>query len=107
MISRVLGTGAFTVVGDDLVPIPGKRIIIDKVSYSVQNGTAGALTIDIRSWIQGAGTAFWAKIVAGNAIIDEEVPFNIILKPTSTVTSAWSDGISGYMTFYWRYCNVS
>lgn len=104
MVSRVAATGAFTVLGDDLTAIPGQRIIIDRVSYSVQNGYGTDLTIDIRTWIQGAGKAFWARIIKAGFTLNEDVPLNVILSPSATITTVWSDGISGYMTFFWRTC---
>ncbi|MFA5401524.1 MAG: hypothetical protein WC359_13825 [Dehalococcoidia bacterium] len=104
MVSRVAATGAQTVTGDDLTAIPGQRIIIDRISFSMQNGYGTDLTIDMRTWIGGAGKAFWAKIIKAGYTVSEEVPMDIILSPSATITTVWSDGISGYFTIFWRTC---
>jgi len=106
MVSRIASTGAFTVTGDDMNAIPGQRLILDRVSFSLvaQARAQGGMTIDIRTWIAGAGKAFWAKIIQPMETLDEEIPFNIILSPSATLTTVWSDGVSGYMTFFWRAC---
>jgi len=109
MVSRTASTGAFTVTGDDLNAIPGKRIIIDRIEGSLvaQARAQGGMTVDIRTWINGAGKAFFAKIIQPMETLDFNEPFNVILGPSSTLSTVWSDGVSGYMTIFWRTCNVS
>lgn len=109
MISRTASTGAFTVTGDDLTAIPGQRIIVDRITASLV-ATAkpqGGLTVDIRTWLAGSGKAFWAKIIQPMETLDINEKLDVILSPSATISTTWSDGVSGYLTIFWRTCNVS
>jgi len=109
MFYRTARTGAFSVFGDTVQGISGKRLIIDRFIYSVEADAVaqGGVTIDMRKWMQGAQGAFWAKWLQPGEHLDSNELINIILKENETFAPVWSDGISGYFTVTWRICNVS
>jgi len=108
MFGRVLRAGAFTTMnGDTMQGIAGKRIIIDRVSYSVQAEAGADLTLSMSRWVAGAGAAFWSKIIPGGTTVSGNEEINIILPANATMAPLWSDGISGYFLITWRLCDVS
>jgi len=93
--------------GDTMQGIAGKRIIIDRVSYSVQAEAGADLTLSMSRWVAGAGVAFWSKIIPGGTTVSGNEEINIILPANATMAPLWSDGMSGYFMINWRLCDVS